>query len=179
MDDVAVDAVMADLRGRLRERLREQLLRQGASRTFEDPALFAEVEALLQSAVDHESPRTLVLPELLGDPDGWRLETAMRYRSHRSGGAASAILFLKRRVLMPAFRWLFEYSRDNFERQRRVNQVLFACVQELAVEAARLRAELRHAADAGRPDDGRDVRASGPEASRVEARGDFPAGERG
>ena len=38
---------------------------------------------------------------------------------------------------MPAFRWLFEYSRDNFERQRRVNRVLFACVQELAIETAR------------------------------------------
>ena len=43
---------------------------------------------------------------------------------------------------MPAFRWLFEYSRDNFERQRRVNRVLFACVQELALETARLRQEL-------------------------------------
>ena len=175
MDDVAVDAVMADLRGRLRERLREQLLRQGASRAFEDPAIFAEVEALLQSAVDAEAPRTLVLPELLGDPDGWRLETAMRYRSHRSGAAASAILFLKRRVLMPAFRWLFEYSRDNFERQRRVNQLLFACVQELAIETARLRAELRsnggssdEAADtAGDGGVSRDARSSGT-ASRAD-----------
>jgi hypothetical protein len=43
---------------------------------------------------------------------------------------------------MPVLRWLFEYSRDNFERQRRVNQVLFACVQELALETARLRREL-------------------------------------
>lgn len=149
MDDVAVDAVMADLRGRLRERLREQLLRHGASRAFEDPAIFADVETLLQTAVDADSPRTLVLPELLGDPDTWRLDTAMRYRSHRAGAAASAILFLKRRVLMPVFRWLFEYSRDNFERQRRVNQVLFACVQELAVETARLRAELARARPAG------------------------------
>jgi len=45
--------------------------------------------------------------------------------------------------LLPVMRWLFEYSRDNFERQRRVNQVLFACVQELAVETARLRQELQ------------------------------------
>ena len=44
---------------------------------------------------------------------------------------------------MPMFRWLFEYSRDNFERQRRVNQVLFACVQELAAETARLRQQLQ------------------------------------
>jgi hypothetical protein len=43
---------------------------------------------------------------------------------------------------MPLFRWLFEYSRDNFERQRKVNDVLFACVQELAIENARLRRDL-------------------------------------
>jgi hypothetical protein len=145
MGDVAVDAVMADLRGRLRERLREQLLRHGASPAFEDPEIFAAVEHLLRSAADVEGPATLVLPELLGDPDSWRLETAMRYQSHRSGGAAAAVLFLKRRLLMPPLRWLFEYSRNNFERQRRVNQVLFACVQELAIETARLRAELRRA----------------------------------
>ena len=58
----------------------------------------------------------------------------MRYQSHRAKGPASLLIFLKRHVLMPVFRWLYEYSRDNFERQRRTNQVLFACVQELALE---------------------------------------------
>ena len=136
---------MADLQGRVRERLREQLLRHGGSRAFEDPALFADVARLMQVAADATDSNALLLPELLGDPDTWRLETAMRYQSHRRSGPASAILFLKRRVLMPVLRWLFEYSRDNFERQRRVNQVLFACVQELAIETARLRKEMRRA----------------------------------
>lgn len=134
---------MAELRGRVRERLRQHLLRHGASRAFEDPAIFAEVERLMQTAADAGDSSALILPELLGDPDTWRLDTAMRYRSHRGGGAASVIVFAKRRLLMPVLRWLFEFSRDNFERQRHVNQVLFACVQELAVETARLRAELR------------------------------------
>jgi hypothetical protein len=70
----------------------------------------------------------------------------MRYQSHRTKGAASALIFVKQRVLMPILRWLYEYSRDNFERQRRTNLVLFACVQELAVETARLRRELRRLA---------------------------------
>jgi len=82
------------------------------------------------------------MPELLGDPAAWRIDTAMRYGSHRGGLVAASILFVKRRVLMPALRWLFEYSHDNFERQRRVNDVLFACVQELAIENARLRRDL-------------------------------------
>ena len=52
---------------------------------------------------------------------------------------------MKKRLVLPVVRWLFEYNRDNFERQRRVNAVLFACVQELAIETARLRRDLaRH-----------------------------------
>jgi hypothetical protein len=142
---VPVDAVMAELRGRVRERLRTQMLEHGGAPDLSDPALFAEVDAMLRRAADGADPAQLMLPELLGDPSTWRLNTAMHYQSHRAAGAASAVLFLKRRVLMPIFRWLFEYSRDNFERQRRVNYVLFACVQELALETARLRAEMRRA----------------------------------
>ncbi len=140
--DVAADVVTADLRARVRERIREELLRHGASAAFDDAALFAEVETLMRGAVDGASPRALLMPELLGDPDTWRLDTAMRYRSHR-GGVGAAIIFVKRRLLMPVVRWLFEYSRDNFERQRRMNEVLCACVQELAIETARLRREVR------------------------------------
>jgi hypothetical protein len=140
---VPVDAVMAELHGRVRERLRAQILASGGSPDFEDPALFADVEALLHAAAGTPESAKLILPELLGEPDTWRLTTSMRYQSHRAKGPASLLIFLKRNVLMPVFRWLYEYSRDNFERQRRTNQVLFACVQELALETAILRREIR------------------------------------
>ena len=148
---------MTELHGRVRERLRAQVIASGGSSAFEDPALFADVEALLHTAASTFDSTKLILPELLGDPDTWRLNTAMRYQSHRTKGPASVLIFMKRRVLMPVLRWLFEYSRDNFERQRRTNLVLFACVQELAVETARLRRELRRlspdqAVDAARPE---------------------------
>lgn len=149
--EVSTDEVMARVRGRVRERLRERLVSHGASPALEDPALFADVERLLLAATATHDPRSLMLSELLGDPDRWRLETAMRYQSHRGAGASSLILFAKRRLLMPIFRWLFEYSRDNFERQRLVNQALFACVQELAVETAKLRRELASTAAEGGP----------------------------
>jgi hypothetical protein len=141
--DVSVDAVMAELHERVRGRLRERLLSHGASRDFEDPAFFAEVERIFQSAVSTGDAQTLILPELLGDRETWRLQTAMRYQSHRASGVASLFIFVKRRLMMPVLRWLFEYSRDNFERQRRVNDVLFACVQELAIENARLRRDMQ------------------------------------
>jgi hypothetical protein len=139
--DVAVDEVMASLRDRVRERLRLQLLRHGASPHLEDPEVFDAVDALLRRSTDAATPPALLLPELLGDPETWRLDTAMRYQSHREG-VGGAIIFVKRRLLMPVLRWLFEYSRDNFERQRRMNDVLSACVQELAIETARLRQEV-------------------------------------
>ena len=93
---------------------------------------------MLQSAVALGDAEALLLPELLGDRESWRLRTSMRFESHRSARMASLIIFVKRRLVMPLVRWLFEYSRDNFERQQRVNHVLFACVQELAIENAEL-----------------------------------------
>src|SRR2546422_7745410 len=35
------------------------------------------------------------------------------------------------------FRSLFEYSQENFRRQDHLNRVLFACIEELALENAR------------------------------------------
>lgn len=147
---VPVDAVMTELHGRVRERLRAQILASGGSSDFEDPAVFADVEALLHAAAGTPDSAKLILPELLGEPDTWRLTTSMRYQSHRAKGPASLLIFLKRYVLMPVFRWLYEYSRDNFERQRRTNQVLFACVQELALETAILRREIRRLSGDGK-----------------------------
>jgi hypothetical protein len=140
--DVNADAIMSDLQQRVRDRLRGELLNRGGSGAFEDPQIFAEVDALLRRAADAGDADALLLPEVMGDPATWRLRSAIHYQSHRGSTQASLILFVKRRILMPMFRWLFEYSRDNFDRQRRVNHVLFACVQELAAETARLRRQL-------------------------------------
>jgi hypothetical protein len=148
--DVSVDAIMTELRGRVRERLRDDLLHAGASPALEDRALFDAVEQLLASAAATRDARALLLPELLGDPETWRLQTAMHYQSHREGFGARLSIGIRRRLLMPVLRWLFEYSRDNFERQRRVNHVLFACVQELAIETVRLRRQLQETTTASR-----------------------------
>ena len=138
----STDQVMAELQGRVRERVRAELVRHGASAALEDPALFADIDALLRAAIERSQPAALLLPELLGDPATWRLETAIKYQTHR-GAAGAPIIFVKQRVLMPLLRWFYEFNRDNFERQRRINQVLFACIQELAIELAKQRRELQ------------------------------------
>jgi hypothetical protein len=134
---------MAELQDRVRARLREELLQQGASRALEDPEVFAQVERVLREAVSRMGIRALLLPEFLGDPATWRIEPALSYPSHRGAIAGTVIRGVKQRVLMPALRWLFEYSHDNFARQQRVNHALFACVQELAIQNAELRRELQ------------------------------------
>jgi len=142
MTEISSDGVMVDLQGRVRERLRAELLQHGASPALGDADVYTAVDRVLREAVDRSGPRALLLPDLLGDPGTWRLETSMRYQSHR-GRAGSVIVWVKRRVLMPILRFLFDYSRENFDRQQRVNLVLFACVQELAIENATLRRELQ------------------------------------
>ena len=49
---------------------------------------------------------------------------------------------------MPLTRWLYEYMLDNFERQGRLNLILLLCVEELAIENARLRRDLLRSKDA-------------------------------
>jgi hypothetical protein len=141
---VPVEPLMAELQDRVRTRLRHELLQHGASRGMEDPEIFAAVERLLRDAAGRTNSRALLLPEVLGDPGTWRLEPALGFPSHRGALAATVIRGIKRRVLMPALRWLFEYSHDNFVRQQRVNHVLFACVQELAIQNAELRRDLQN-----------------------------------
>ena len=36
----------------------------------------------------------------------------------------------------------YDYTADNFARQERVNRMLVACIEELAIENARLRRDL-------------------------------------
>lgn len=139
---VPVEPIVAEVQDAVRERLRRELLQSGASPALNDPAVFADVEALLREATRRTSSRALLLPEYLGDPANWRLEPALKLGSHRGALAARLLLGVKRKVLLPAFRWLFEYTHDNFVRQQRVNQVLFTVVQELAARNAELRRDL-------------------------------------
>jgi len=141
-----VDEVMTALQARVRDRVRADLMRHGASPALADAALYADVDRVLRAATERSGARALLLTELLGDPELWRLETEIQYRSHR-GGIGRAIVFVKRRLLAPLLRFLFDYSRDNFERQARVNLVLFACIQELAIENAALKREVKPPAD--------------------------------
>src|SRR5262245_61887298 len=139
-DEIGVAPLMREIESDVRSAIRRRLVKHGMP-AYEDEEIFERVRAMLQHAADGRDLRVLLLPELLGDEIEWSLEPGLRFSSHRAS-MGKAILFMKRRVLLPLTRWLFEYSQTNFLRQQRLNQILLACVEELAVENARLRRDL-------------------------------------
>jgi hypothetical protein len=148
---VSVERLMSDIEAGARGDRRARLAAAGGPAEYADPELYAAVERVLQRAVARDE-QAILLPEILNDDEAWRLQAGIRWSTHRPviGGA---ILAIKRRLLLPLMRWLFEYSRDNFRRQQRMNRLLAACIEELAIENARLRREiegLQNAAIAGR-----------------------------
>jgi hypothetical protein len=137
---IATEDVMAEVRARVRAEVRERLARGGV-RAFEDEAVFLAAERLLARALEQRDRQHLLLPELLEDEDDWRVNPSMRLSSHRPI-AGRSIVWLKQKLLLPLTRWLYDYSRENFARQERLNFALMACVQELVVENVRLTARV-------------------------------------
>jgi hypothetical protein len=131
---------MADLQGRVRAQVRERLAAAG-SPEFRDAEIFDAVTRVFRRGLEGRDRGDLLLPELLPDEEEWRVDAPLRFSTHRPvvGGA---LLFLKRRILLPLNRWLYEYTREHFRRQHQVNLVLFACLESLAIENARLRQEV-------------------------------------
>ena len=138
---VRVDDVMGEIERDVRARLRRHLIKRGGAADYQDEEIFAAVHALLARAVDERNLEATLLPELLDSDVDWRLQTHLELTTHRPA-VGRFILFAKRRILLPMTRWLFEYSQENFRRQDHLNRVLFACIEELALENARLRRDL-------------------------------------
>lgn len=130
---------MRDVEEAARRDRRARLLAAGVA-GYDDPEIFALVDAVLHRAIKRDKDVGSVL-ELLADDGECRLETALSLSSHRPI-IGPVILFVKRRLLLPLTRWLFEYTRENFRRQQCINQLLAASIEELAIENARLRREI-------------------------------------
>jgi hypothetical protein len=134
---ISVERVMREIEDDLRRERRARLLEKGAPENYRDAEVYATVERVLRRAVESRNLDAILLPELLGDDHDWTLETSLRFSSHRPI-IGPIVVFFKRRLLLPLTRWLYEYSLENFRRQQRVNRLLFACIEELAIEIADL-----------------------------------------
>jgi len=131
---------MREIEDRVRDEVRRQLLARGGAPDYQDPEVFRSVDRLLRRAAERPESHAL-LPDFLGPESEWHLQTHLKFSSHRSM-AGPLVLFVKQRILLPLTRWLYEYTADNFRRQDRVNRMLVACIEELAIENARLRRDL-------------------------------------
>ena len=138
MNQIDVTRVMADIRTRASADLRERTYAGGKTPEFSDAELFEIVERILRTAVDDAENKVLLLPELIAGRPDLTLEPVARLSSHRPV-IGPLILFVKRRLLQPLSQWLYEYSMDNFQRQAQINRVMFAALQALAIENAKLR----------------------------------------
>jgi hypothetical protein len=135
---------MSELQADVRDELRRRVRAHGGAADYDDARVFESVERLLRRASqkgEEGMHGALLLPELLGDAPPWQLQTHLRFSSHRPT-LGPLFVFFKQRVLLPLNRWLYEYVLGNFHRQQRLNLVLIACVEELAIENARLRRDL-------------------------------------
>jgi hypothetical protein len=139
-DILRVGSLKREVEYSIRDPLRRRLLAQGAAAEYQDREVFRSVDGLLSKVFDSPESYAL-LPEFLGDEAEWQLQPELKFWSHRTV-MRPLVLFIKRRVLLPLTRWLYEYSADNFRRQDRLNKALVACVEELAIENARLRRDL-------------------------------------
>jgi hypothetical protein len=138
---VRVGPLMDQIEADVRSRIRLLLIERGGVIAYEDREVFERVLAQLRRAVDGRNLDVLLLPNLLSDEAEWALEPDLRFSSHRPI-AGRVVLFAKQRLLLPLVRWLFEYSQANFKRQHQLNRILLSCVEELAIENARLRQDL-------------------------------------
>ena len=137
---VSTDAVMEEIRDRIRGDLHARLVGLGARADFGDRTIFDEVDRLIDRALANDDPSALLLPARLEQP--WRPELSLDFPSHRGRLAAGAIRFAKSRIVLPLVRWLFEYSQENFRRQHHLNVALMATLQALAADHARLKAKV-------------------------------------
>lgn len=136
-----VARLMREIEDEVREQRRARLIARGAPDEYRDEAVFAIVEQVLRRAVEDRDGQGLLIPQLLDSDTDWELRLPLEFKSHRKL-TGRLIVFVKRRLLLPLTHWLYEYSLENFRRQARVNRVLFASLEELAIENAKLRLRL-------------------------------------
>ena len=139
-ETIRVPPLMKRIEEDVQSAVRRRLVKHGMP-AYADEQVFARARAMLEHAAAGRDLNVLLLPELLGDEVEWSLVPNLTLSSHRSS-IGKVILLVKRHILLPLTRWLFEYSQDNFRRQERLNRILLASAEELAVENARLRADL-------------------------------------
>ena len=135
---VEVGRLMREIEDDVRRARRKRLLARGGAAEYRDPEIYEQVDIVLRRALEARDHGALLLPDFLSSDPDWQLTTHLRFSSHRPV-IGPVLVFIKRRLILPLTRWLYEYSLENFRRQQKLNTILLACIEELAIENAKLR----------------------------------------
>ena len=84
-----------------------------APREYRDADIYQHVDIVLRRALEARDHGALLLPDFLSSDPDWQLTTHLRFSSHRAV-VGPLLIFVKRRILLPLTRWLYEYSLENF-----------------------------------------------------------------
>jgi hypothetical protein len=133
-----VDRLMREIEDDVRRARRKRLLARGGAAEYRDADIYEHVDIVLRRALEARDHGALLLPDFLSSDPDWQLTTHLRFSSHRPV-VGPILIFIKRRIVLPLTRWLYEYSLENFRRQQKLNTILLACIEELAIENAKLR----------------------------------------
>jgi hypothetical protein len=138
---IEVDRLMREIEDDVRRARRKRLLARGGAAEYRDPDIYERVDIVLRRALEARDHGALLLPDFLSSDPDWQLTTHLKFSSHRPV-IGPVLIFIKRRLLLPLTRWLYEYSLENFHRQQKLNTILLASIEELAIENAKLRKRL-------------------------------------
>ena len=151
---------MRELEDEVRRARRTRLLARGGASDYRDPAVYERVDAVLRRALETRDLDALLLPDLVDGETDVDLEMQLKFSSHRAV-VGPLLVFIKKRILLPLTFWLYEYSLENFRKQQRINRLLFACLEEIAIENAQLRLMIERGTPAPiAPEPSRDTSAS-------------------
>src|SRR5207249_10867039 len=112
-EPVRVGTIMPQIEAAVRDELRRRLVSRGGPPEFRDAEIFECVHDVLARAADRRGTDVLLVPELLPDDEAWKPAVELRLSSHRSV-IGPALVFLERRLLLPAVRGPFEYTEGKF-----------------------------------------------------------------
>lgn len=137
---VSTEAVMDEVRARVRAELYARMVHKGSGDDFDSRAVFDAVDELITRALAHDDVNGQIIAARVAPP--WQPSLSLDVASHRAGMAGRTIELAKSRLVMPVVRFLFEHVSENFRRQQRLNLALMACLQTLAADHVRLEARV-------------------------------------
>ena len=135
-----VDRLMREIEDDVRRARRKRLLARGGAAEYRDPAIYEAVDVVLRRALEARDHDALLLPDFLSSEPDWQLTTHLRFSSHRPV-IGPMLIFVKRRIAAADHPLAVRIQPRELPAAAGLNTMLFACIEELAIENAKLQGQ--------------------------------------